>query len=243
MAITFNAAGALATNITTTTLPVVAPALSADDIMIACLMNKSPTANTISPPDGSWAQVIQETNPGTISGHQYAVFWKRATGGDSGATFNFTKATDDNVLFTGVIGAWTGALAAGDVLDATASGATETTSNSADVAFPAFDPTATDVHVIFVAFYGVDETTFNAAMSSDTNPDCTTRWDLETPSGTDATIACTSGNNDGSNIAARTWSHTGVGTGKHTGVVFAIVPAAVGGGTTWPGWYGRAGWF
>ena len=93
--------------------------------------------------------------------------------------------------------------------------------------FPAFDPTSTDVEVIFVAFYCGNVTTFSAAMSSDTNPDCTTRWDLETSAGANCTIACTSGSNDGSNVASRTWASNADVDLENTGVVFALVVAAV----------------
>src|ERR1044071_9803713 len=107
MAVTFVAAGALATNATTVTLTVVAPTLQANDIMIACLINKA-LGNVISAPDGTWTQISQDDNDCTTAAddHRYAVYWKRAASGDSGATFNFTKASDDNNLFAGVIGAW-----------------------------------------------------------------------------------------------------------------------------------------
>jgi hypothetical protein len=232
MAVTFQAAGAaLNTNISITTLGIVAPACAADDILIAAVMGKAATGNTISPPDGSWTEIIQDENDCTTAGddHRFALFWKRAVGGDSGATFNFTKATDDNLLFTGVISAWRGAVTSGSPLDATAAAATKTAGAADNVSFPAFDPTETDSHIIYVAFYGNDATTFAAAMSGDTNPDCTTRFDLETANGTDGTIACTSGDTtDGSSIAARTWASNSTVDAGNSGVVFALKPAPTG---------------
>jgi hypothetical protein len=232
MAVTFAAAGAaLNTNISITTLGIVGPACSADDILIAHVMGKQATGNTISPPDGTWTEIIQDENDCTTAGddHRFALYWKRAVGGDSGATFNFTKAVDDNLLFAGVISAWSGAVTSGSPLDGTAAAATKTVGTADNVSFPAFDPTETNSHIIYTAFYGNDNTTFAAAMSADTNPDCTTRFDLETANGTDGSIACTSGDTtDGSNIAARTWASNAAVDAGSAGVVFALKPAAAG---------------
>jgi hypothetical protein len=115
------------------------------------------------------------------------------------------------------------------LIDAAGVGVTATTTLTDDVSFPAYDPSgpvggAADVHVMFVAFYGNDLTGFSAAMSADTNPDCTTRVDLESSAGTDVTLALTSGNNDGGNIAARTWASNSTANAANTGVVFAVNP-------------------
>jgi hypothetical protein len=64
-------------------------------------------------------------------------------------------------------------------------------------------------------------------MSGDTNPDCVRRFDLETGTGTDATIALTSGpTTDGSNIASRTWASAATTDSGNTGMVFGLKPAA-----------------
>lgn len=224
MAVTFVAAGSFAGNATVATQAITAPACAADDILIAALINKSVTANVISPPDGTWTEVIaQEVNDCTTAAddHEFALFWKRATG--SGGSFTFTKATDDNVLFGGVIVAYRGAVNSGSPLDATAAARTKTAGAADNVSFPAYDPTATDNRTIFVAYYGNDLTTFAAAMSNDTNPDCTTDVDVESSTGNDCSIAITSGINDGSNIAARTWASASTTDAGNTGVVFALV--------------------
>jgi len=225
MAVTFHVAGAAVANFTTTTLTLQTfSSVSINDILIAVLINKSTTANAISAPDGTWTQLAQGTNTGGTGGHQYAVFWKRTLIGGL-ESFDFTKATDDNSLFYGIIGAFSGAAKAPlSPIDVTAVGVTETTASSDNVSFPAFDPTRTDVHVVFAALYGNDLTTFAAAMSSDTNPDCTKRFDVETSTGTDASLALTSGDNDGANIAARTWASASTADAANTGVVFALVP-------------------
>jgi hypothetical protein len=95
---------------------------------------------------------------------------------------------------------------------------------SDNITFPAFDPQGVETHVVFMGFYGNDLTTMNAAMSADTNPDCTTRYDLETSSGNDCTLACTSGLSDGSNIASRTWASASTTDAGSTAVVFGLKP-------------------
>jgi hypothetical protein len=228
VAITFVGAGALAGNATTTSQSIDCHASTlADDILICQLINKSVTANTISAPDGTWTEVItQEVNDCTTAAddHEYALFWKRATAGGT-QSFTFTKATDDNVLFAGVISSWRGAVTSGSPLDGTAAARTETAGAADNVSFPAYDPTETSVHVIYMAYYGNDLTTFAAAMSNDTNPDCTTRYDLESSTGNDCSLACTSGDNDGANVAARTWASGSTTDAGSTGVVFALKAA------------------
>lgn len=226
MATTFVGAGALAGNITVATQAIDSHANTlVGDILIAQIVNKSVTANAVSPPDGTWEAVIAtEVNDCTTAAddHQYSLFWKRAT--VAGAqSYTFTKATDDNLLFAGVISSWRGALTTSSPLDATAAVRTETAGAADNVTFPAYDPTNTAVHVIFMAYYGNDLTTFAAAMSADTNPDCTLRYDLESALGNDCGLACTSGDNDGSNVASRTWASGSTTDAGNTGVVFALV--------------------
>lgn len=224
MAVSFISAGALGLSATVTPIAVIAPACQQDDILLCCLINKELNV-TISAPDGTWTEIYQANGDCTTAAddHRAAIFWKRATTADSGATFNFSKSADNNVLFAGVISVWRGCNPF-TPLDATAVGATVTAAASDNVAFPAFKPTSAEGHVIFVAFYGNDLTTFNAAMSNDVNPDCTTRFDLETSTGNDCSIALTSGNSDGSNIASRTWASASTADAGSTGVVFALVP-------------------
>lgn len=231
MAVRFVAAGSFAGNATVATQAIVSPACSVGDILICAIINKAAVANVVTPPDGTWTAVIAtEVNDCTTAAddHQYSLFWKRATA--SGASFTFTKATDDNVLFGGVIVAYSGALLTGSPLDATAAVRTETVGGNDLVSFPAYDPVATDVRVIFVAYYGNDLTTFAAAMSNDVNPDCTIDVDVESSTGTDCSIAITSGLNNGANVAARTWSSGATTTAGNTGVVFALVADP---GTVW----------
>jgi hypothetical protein len=226
VAISYITVGSLATNITTTTLTITGPACNVDDILIAVVINKS-AGNDFGQDDFSWTEIILAVNNCTTAAddHTVGVYWKRATA--SGGSWTWTKAVDDNLLFAGCISVWRGVLASGNPLDATARGVTFTVGAADDVSFPAFDPTGTDRHILFIAAYGNDATTFADAMSSDSNPDCTTRFDLETAEGNDCTLAITSGDNDGSNIAARTWASNAATDAGNTGVVFALIPAAV----------------
>lgn len=229
MAVSFVAAGTFAGNATLATQDIVAPACSANDILVAAIINKSVTANAVSPPDSTWFPIIPtEVNDCTTAAddHQYSLFWKRATG--SGGTFTFTKAVDDNVLFGGLIVAYSGARTVGSPLDPTLAARTETAAAADNVSFPAFDPTYTDVRVIYVAFYGNDLTTFAAAMSADTNPDCTIDTDQESSTGNDCSIAITSGLSDGTSIASRTWASGSTTDAGNTGVVFALVAESLG---------------
>jgi hypothetical protein len=225
MAVTFVGAGSLALSATVATI---SPAAHSDtrvgDILICQLINKSVTANAVTPPAEWQAVIATEINDCTLAAddHQYSLYWFRAT--TAGAqTYNFTKATDDNLLFAAVISSWRGARSVDSPLDATAAVRTATAAAADNVTFPAYNPTANRVHAIFMAYYGNDLTTFAAAMSSDTNPDCTTRYDLETATGNDCSLACTSGDNDGSNIASRTWASASTADAGSTGVVFALV--------------------
>lgn len=221
MAVSYVGNGTLAVTTTEVSIEITAPACVAGDLMICFICSRSATTNTILAPTG-WTQIAQAFLNHTTSSfnNQYACFWKFAQ--SSGEAHTFTKATDDNVSFGGIIGVWRGVKPV--PLDTTAPDVRDTSLSAQDnVSFGAFDPTSTNVHVVFVAFYSDNSTTFSAAMSGDTNPDCTTRFDEENASGADFTIAVTSGDNDGSSIAARTWASNSVTDAGNSAVVFALV--------------------
>jgi len=224
MIVTFRAAGSGAGNATVATQAIAQPATTQiNDILIAVVINKALT-NVMSPPDATWFSIYQADGDCTVvaDDHRVAIWWKRATA-NGAANHTFTKATDDNVLFYGAIIAYSGCISRGSPIDATAVGATVTAAAGSNGNFPAFDPTATENETVFVCVTGNDLTTFAAAMSSDTNPDCTTRLDVETSTGTDCSIGITSGRNDGSNIAARTWGYAPTTTCGNSAIVFALV--------------------
>jgi hypothetical protein len=216
--VTYVGNGALAATTASASQALAQPTCSVGDILIAFVFTNGAAQNTISPPDGTWTQIIQDDN----SNQESAIFWKTATATTGNHTFS--KATNDGSVFGGVIAAWTGQDSSNPI-DTTAANAHHETSFADNVTFNAFDPTSTNAHVIFAAFYANDLTIFAAAMSSDTNPDCTTRFDLETSVGSDFTVAVTSGDTmDGSNIASRTWASNSTSDAGSTGIVFALVP-------------------
>jgi hypothetical protein len=230
MAWSFVDGGELDGSATVVTVASEAPAgVALGDILIAFFINKSVTANAVTPPAG-WVTpaIINDQNDCTTAAdrHQFTIFYKIAVADDvtisvAEGTYTFTKAVDDNVLFGGVICAWRSD--AGTItIDATAPVATKTVGATDNVSFPAFDPTSTNTHVIYAAFYGNDVTTPAADMSADTNPDCTIRFENETSIGTDCTIAICSGDSDGSSIASRTWAMNATTDAGNSGVVFAI---------------------
>lgn len=216
-------AGTIAVNNTVTTQAIAQPTCQRGDLLLAFIMNKG-LANNITAESG-WTQVFQSDVDCTTAAddHRVAIFRRFAAASTGNHTF--TKATDDNQTFGGYILAYRGVNRT--PIDATAVTSTTTVGAADNVSFPAFDPTAENAHIIYAAFYGQDATTFAAAMSSDTNPDCTLRSDQETSTGSDLSIAVTSGDTtDGSNIAARTWASNATTDSGNIGVVFALVPSA-----------------
>jgi hypothetical protein len=230
MAVTFVGASSLVNSGTTPQIDITSFTTPVGEyILIAVIINKD-LISIITPPDGTWTEVIQGINDCTTAAddHVYAIYWKRVTADDGGDVYSFFKDIDDNKCFAGCILTFTGAISSGDILDAAGVGVTETAAAADNVSFPAFDPVEINSHIVFVAFYGNDQTSYSAAMSSDTNPDCTIRVDFETGTGTDASIAVTSGDTtDGSNIAARTWASNSTTNAGNTGVVLAIKPEPV----------------
>lgn len=218
----FVAASALATEIADQTLTITAPSCQRDDILIAQVINKALTV-AISPPDSSWTELYQADGDCTTAAndHRAALYWKRATQADSGAAFDFTKASG-TVLFAGAISVWRGCNPFAPICR-TALASQVNAAASDDITFAAFDPADAEVHAVFFGYYGNDLTTMSAAMSSDVNPDCTTRYDLESSAGNDCTLCCTSGNNDGSNIASRTWATASSADAGSTALVLGLV--------------------
>ena len=217
MPVTFVAAGALAGNATTTTLNVVAPTLRIDDIMLATILNKD--NQVVTAPSG-WAKIVEFNN---TTAQRATIAWKRAVSGDSGATFAFTKPTDNNILFCGVISAWRGCLTGATPIDATAP-STSANASSDTVTYATFDPAAI-CHVVAVGFYNEDNTTAGAIAGSD--PSFVNRWDLEVPTGTDGSIFGYSGDSTGAATGARSHSTTSAANAINIGVLLGLLPAPV----------------
>lgn len=221
MAVTRVAGWSFAGNATVTTQSITSPACSVGDLLVAFVINKA-LSNVISAPDSTWTEIYQWPADCTTAAddHRAAIFRKIATA--SWASFTFSKVTDDNVLFWWVIGVWTGH-DPNTPIDLTGAISQVNVAGSDNITFPAYNPNWLDSHIVFAGFYGNDLTTMNAAMSSDTNPDCTTRIDVETSTGNDCTISVTSWDTtDGSNIASRTWATASSVDAGSTWVVFGI---------------------
>lgn len=215
MAGAFGRAGSLITNATTTTLALVGPSCSVGEVLVAFIYGNN--VQVVTAPAG-WASVHEVNNSTTM---RASVYVKLAQTGDSGATFNFTKPVDDNLLFAGVIAAYTG-VRGFNYLDATA--AASSVNVSADnVTFPAFDPTSAACLVIAAAFYSNDLTTFGSITG--TNPSLgSPNVDLETSAGNDCTIAVYSGTSDGAAITSgRTAASASTADGVNVGVLFALI--------------------
>ena len=216
MAVAFQSVGALAANAATTTLNIVAPSLAADDIMIAAINNKD--NQVVTAPSG-WASVSASNNG---ANQRASIFWKRAVGGNSGATFAFTKPTDNNVLFCGVISAWRGCITTATPIDATTPSVSANASSDT-VTYATFDPTETAAFVVAIGFYNQDLTT--AGSISGTDPSFTNRWDLETGTGSDASIFGYGGSSTGAATGARSHSTTSTADDVNIGVMFGLVAA------------------
>jgi hypothetical protein len=231
MAVAWRINGALAANATTVTLSLVAPTTGviADDIFLAIILSKS---EAVTPPDGTWTAVKESFG----SGMQCQIFWHRVVGGDEGATFNFTKDTDDNILFCGFIACFSGCITSTTPIDATAP--SESINASSDtVTYADFNPTETAAHVVACGFYANDLTT--AGAMSGTDPTFTNRADLETAAGSDASIFMYEGASSGAATGSRTHSTTSTADAANLGILFGLVAQPAGG--TNPGWYSSRG--
>src|SRR3990167_4200415 len=136
MAVTFVAAGDIVVSSTAASIDVVAPALAVDDIMVCFLLGKDNIDHTGS---AGWTELGTQPNNGT--GQTAAPWWKRAVAGDSGATFSFSKASDNNTFFAGVIAAWRGANLASTVVSNCGTRTGSANASSDTVTYATFDPT------------------------------------------------------------------------------------------------------
>ncbi len=216
MAVSFITSGTLATNATTTTLGITAPACNVNDILIAVILGKDNQVITV--PDGTWTKFIEVNN--TVN-QRITVAWKRATG--SGGTFNFTKPTDNNILFCGLIAVYRGCITSATPIDATTP--TNSPNASSDtVTYATFNPTETNAFVVAIGVYNDDATT--AGSISGTDPTFSLNFDEETNIGTDGSIFGYSGSSSGAATGARSHSTTSGVDAINIGVMFGLVAAA-----------------
>src|SRR4030067_1444 len=119
MAVTFVAAstlGAVAANPPTFNLTL--PALNADDIIIIQVMSKNivEASNEINTPSGYTEKGVKTEITGAVAADSMrtAMFYKRAVGGDSGASVTVSRAGTSTLALFGIATVWRGALASGD---------------------------------------------------------------------------------------------------------------------------------
>ena len=104
-----------------------------------------------------------------------------------------------------MISAWRGCITTATPIDATAP-TTSANASSDTVTYATFDPTQTTAWVVAIGFYNEDLTT--AGAISGTNPTFVNNWDLESATGTDASIFGYSGSSDGGPTFGRSHSTT-----------------------------------
>lgn len=218
MAVVFEQAGALASNAATTTLAVIAPAtVNADDILITVILNKD--NQVITPPDGTWTKFVEVNN---TTAQRLTIAWKRADGTEAGGTFNFTKPTDNNVLFCGVMSRWSGCITTTSPVTGAGTPTTSANASSDTVTYATFDP-AIACHVVAVGVYNNDLTL--AGVIAGIDPILLNRWDLETNTGTDGSIFGYSGDSSGAATGARSHSTTSTADDINIGCLFGLEPA------------------
>lgn len=234
MAVTFVAAAtlvAVAANPPTVNLTLPSGAnLEADDIIIIPIMSKNivESTNEITTPTNYTEKGTKaEMDSATAADDMRAgLFWKRAVGGDDGASVTISRAGTSTLLLAGVAYVFRGCATSGDPFDA-AGVVTNIGDDVADtdIDFPAFDPAA-DRHVCYFAWHADDVTTTPTNLVNG-GFTFTFRNEQETATGTDATAMLWSADHDGTALSAVTKSFTGTG-GTSIGYVFALIPAATG---------------
>lgn len=223
MAVIFSAVGALAADASTTNLAITAPACAANDILIAAIQGKD---NQVITAPAGWTKFVELNN---TTGQRITLAWKRAALADSGAVFTFTKPVDNDLLFCGVISAWSGCLDRECPIDtATPTTMVAATANET-VSYASFTPEQSDAHVVAIGFYADDLTTAGAIAGTD--PSFANHWDLETSTGTDASIFGYSGASSGAATGARSHVSASTADAINVGVLFGLVERA---DVVWP---------
>tara|TARA_R110000868_G_scaffold135380_1_gene347862 strand:+ start:319 stop:1026 length:708 start_codon:yes stop_codon:yes gene_type:complete len=223
VAVEFSAIGSITVTSTITNLALVAPTCTNNDILIAVLIGKDNIDHQGASAD--WTEIGTQAN-NTIN-MTTSHWWKRAVAADSGATFTFTKTTDNNIFFAGVISCWKGALIGATPIDVS----TPTTSNNASsdtVTYADFTPTCPEVTIIASGIYADDNITALGTISG-TNPTLTNRYNVETGTGTDCAFFAFSGASVGC-VATGARSHTTTSTtdAVNQGWLFGLCPEPTG---------------
>lgn len=218
MAVTFQAVGSLAQQ-GSDTLPITAPSLAADDIMVAQIMETAGSHAMSSAPSG-WA-ALHAANIASGSARAY-LYWKRAVGGDSGASFSWTSGGATQL--SGVISAWRGCITGSSPIDATAPSVQTNTSATDQIDYADFDPTESSAWVVAMGFYKDDATT--AGAISGTDPIFVNNYDLESATFGISFFAY-SGSSTGAATGTRSHVTTSTTDAINQGVLFGLVQVTV----------------
>ena len=231
MAVTFVAAstlGAVAVNPPTVNLTL--PALEVNDIIIIMQVSNNivlPSSEHNTPAGYTEVGTKTTTDSGTAADdRRSAMYWKRATAADSGATVTCSRAGTSTLLFCAIALVFRGAAKSGDPFDATGIGINGTVAADNDIDFNAWDATATDLHVVYFGWHA-DDGTAGANFTND-GTTFTIRNDQETSVGADATALTWSADRNGNNLPAVAAAIGGT-AGSSIGYVFGLLPG--GGGT------------
>ncbi len=235
MAVTFVTAltlGSVAANPPTFNLilPTIASGnLAVDDIIVIAVMSKNivEASNEIATPtDFTEKSTKIEVDSATAADDmRTALFYKRAVSGDSGATVTISRAGTDTLGLYAVASIWRGAVNTGDPFDTTAVARAGSATAGDVIVFPAYDPTATDVHVIYDGWKADDSTDPLANFTNDSTT-FTIRDDQETTTGTDTTHGIWSADRNGNALNAISATVNGT-DGSYIGYSFALLPAQV----------------
>ena len=205
------------------------PSLLADDIIIIHVMSKNivEASNEIATPttaDGTFTEKgskVEIDSSVAADDMRSAVYWKRASAANSGASVTISRAGTDTLGLYAKAYVFRGCVKTGDPFDSFVAGAGDTTADDI-VNFPAIDPTGTSVHVCGMFVHADDAST----------PPATFDWggltfvlraEDETTTGSDATMGLYSLTTDGSSQAADSVDIVAT-AGSDIGYSFALTP-------------------
>jgi hypothetical protein len=210
--VAFRAVGTAA-NTTGTTLPLVAPTLSGNDIMFALISCKDNVS--VTPLEG-WTTIYDTTN---TTAQQTYLAWKRASDTDSGATFTFTVGI--TTISLGAIVAYSGCILAARPYGSSSINSTGVAEDN--VNYSSITPRGVGVVVAFGAYAddNADADTFSAG-----NPTFTERLDA---AATDISIYIHDGANTTAATGARTLATASTTDAISQGIVLDLLPQPDGG--------------
>ncbi len=206
----FQAAGSTVSSVTTT-LALVAPATNNDDILLANIYS----ADNVVPTLPAGFTLIRGFN-NTVAQRQ-TVAWKRATQGDSGATFNFTVA--GVTLTYGVLVSYRGGKVVGSPIGTSTQSANAISDN---ITFASLTPFPTSL-VVALGVYGLNGCAAGT-MSPNTDPAFTSRVQDNSATSTTAAMYVQDGPTDGAATGTLTLPTTSTVDALNCGVLLELFP-------------------